>query len=190
MRTLRKAYQVLNKNSAQPIKELKSKEKGGRKVPVILTAEMQKHLSTVLQIRDELGIKSPLIFIKPQSSCPVRGSDCLRKLSKACRAKCPETLTSTKLRKHLATMTQNLGLSETNLLMYVLAKCMGHDIRIHRQFYRLPENTVELAKVTKIMHLINTGNMSKYKGKDFDDIEFSQTGNNFYSYLHVESLLL
>lgn len=167
---------------------MKSKEKGGRKVPVILTAEMQKHLSTVLQIRDELGIKSPLIFIKPQSSCPVRGSDCLRKLSKACRAKCPETLTSTKLRKHLATMTQNLGLSETNL--DVLAKFMGHDIRIHRQFYRLPENTVELAKVTKIMHLINTGNMSKYKGKDFDDIEFSQTGNNFYSYLHVESLLL
>lgn len=85
-------------------------------------------------------------------------------------------------------MTQILGLSETNL--DVLAKFMGHDIRIHRQFYRLPENTVDLAKVTKIMHLINTGNMSKYKGKDFDDIEFSQIGNNFYSYLHVESLLL
>lgn len=169
-------------------KRIEIKGKRGRKVPVILTDEMQKHLSTVLQIRDELGIKSPLIFIKPQSSCPVRGSDCLRKLSKACRAKCPETLTSTKLRKHLATMTQILGLSETNL--DVLAKFMGHDIRIHRQFYRLPENTVELAKVTKIMHLINTGNMSKYKGKDFDDIEFSQTGNNFYSYLHVESLLL
>lgn len=155
---------------------------------MILTDEMQKHISTVLQIRDELGIKSPLIFIKPQSSCPVRGSDCLRKFSKACGAKCPETLTSTKLRKHLATMTQILGLSETNL--DVLAKFIGHDIRIHRQFYRLPENTVELAKVTKIMHLINTGNMSKYKGKDFDDIEFSQTANNFFSYLHVESLLL
>uniref|UniRef100_K1PTK9 Uncharacterized protein n=1 Tax=Magallana gigas TaxID=29159 RepID=K1PTK9_MAGGI len=154
-------------------KRIEIKGKRGRKVPVFLTDEMQKHHSTVLQIRDELGIKSPLIFIKPQSSCPVRGSDCLRKFSKACGAKCPETLTSTKLRKHLATMTQILGLSETNL--DVLAKFMGHDIRIHRQFYRLPANTVELAKVTKIMHLINTGNMSKYKGKDFDDIEFSQT---------------
>lgn len=93
-----------------------------------------------------------------------------------------------KVKKALSNNVQILGLSESNL--DVLAKFMGHDIRIHRQFYRLPENTVDLAKVTKIMHLINTGNMSKYKGKDFDDIEFSQTGNNFYSYLHVESLLL
>lgn len=142
---------------------MKSKEKGGRKVPVILTDEMQKHLSTVLQIRDELGIKSPLIFIKPQSSCPVRGSDCLRKLSKACRAKCPETLTSTKLRKHLATMTQLLGFSETNL--DVLAKFMGHDIRIHRQFYRLPENTVKLAKVTKKCTLLTLGICPNTKAK-------------------------
>lgn len=29
------------------------------------------------------------------------------------------------------------------------------------------------------MYFINIGNMFKYKGKDFDDIEFSQIGNNF-----------
>ena len=71
-------------------------------------------------------------------------------------------------------MTQILGLSEGN--QDIIAKFMGHDIRVHRNFYRLPENTVELAKVAKIMYLINTGRISEFKGKDFDDIEFNHTG--------------
>jgi len=49
---------------------------------------------------------------------------------------------------------------------------MGHDIRVHRTFYRLPENVLQAAKVTKLLHAINTGTIAKYKGKDFDDIEF------------------
>lgn len=60
-------------------------------------------------------------------------------------------------------MTQILGLSETNL--DVLAKFMGHDIRIHRQFYRLPEYTVELAKVTKIMPTLTLGICPNTKAK-------------------------
>lgn len=55
----------------------------------------------------------------------------------------------------------------------VLVKFMGYDIRIYCWFYWLLENIVEFVKVIKIMYFINIGNMFKYKGKDFDDIEFS-----------------
>lgn len=38
-------------------------------------------------------------------------------------------------------MTHVLGLSETN--QDLLAQFMGHDIRIHRKFYRLPDNMLD-----------------------------------------------
>lgn len=31
-----------------------------------------------------------------------------------------------------------------------LAKNMGHDIRVHQEYYRLHDSTLELAKVSKI----------------------------------------
>jgi hypothetical protein len=149
---------------------IEMKGKRGKKVAVLLIKSVQENINRILNMHSILGINSIYIFMKPKTSYPVRGADCLRKYAKACGAKFPEALTST----HLATMTQILGLSEGN--QDIIAKFMGHDIRIHRDFYRLPENTVEMAKVAKIMYLINTGRIHKYKGKDFDEIEFNHTG--------------
>uniref|UniRef100_A0A8W8IQ16 Uncharacterized protein n=1 Tax=Magallana gigas TaxID=29159 RepID=A0A8W8IQ16_MAGGI len=146
------------------------KGKRGSKVPILLTSTLKDLVTILLKARKALKIDSEFIFIKPRNSKPIRGSDCLRKCSVNCGAKCPKLLTSTKLRKHLATMCQVLELSESN--QDILAKFMGHDIRIHREFYRLPDSTLELAKVAKVLHLINTGEIAKYKNKDFDEIEF------------------
>jgi len=63
-----------------------------------------------------------------------------------------------------------LNLSETN--KDTLASFMGHNIRVHRIFYGLPENVMQAANVTKLLHAINNGTIAKYKGNDFDDIEF------------------
>lgn len=146
------------------------KGKRGSKVPILLTSTLKDIVTILLKARKALKIDSEFIFIKPRNSKPIRGSDCLRKFSVNCGAKCPKLLTSTKLRKHLATMCQVLELSESN--QDILAKFMGHDIRVHREFYRLPDSTLELAKVAKVLHLINTGEIAKYKNKDFDEIEF------------------
>lgn len=153
------------------------KGKRGSKVPILLTSTLKDIVTILLKARKALKIDSEFIFIKPRNSKPIRGSDCLRKFSVNCGAKCPKLLTSTKLRKHLATMCQVLELSESN--QDILAKFMGHDIRVHREFYRLPDSTLELAKVAKVLHLINTGEIAKYKNKDFDEIEFDNAGNNF-----------
>ena len=32
-----------------------------------------------------------------------------------------------------------------------LARHLGHDIRVHRDFYRLNESTIEIAKVSKLL---------------------------------------
>ncbi|CAM4574316.1 unnamed protein product [Leuciscus chuanchicus] len=75
------------------------------------------------------------------------GSDCIREFAGACSAKNPQTLTSTKLRKQI-----------------------GHDIRIHRQFYRLPEGTLQLAKMSRILLALEKRRLADFKGKNLDEI--------------------
>ncbi|KAJ8316600.1 hypothetical protein KUTeg_005847 [Tegillarca granosa] len=41
--------------------------------------------------------------------------------------------------------------------------------RVHRQFYRLPENA---SQVAKILHSLDYGMIASFKGKDFNEIEF------------------
>ncbi|XP_060596084.1 neprilysin-like, partial [Ruditapes philippinarum] len=73
---------------------------------------------------------------------PIRATDALRKFGHECGAKHPELLTSTLFRKHIAVMAQMLNLKENEL--DVLAGFLGHDVRIHREFYRLPEDTTQV----------------------------------------------
>ncbi|KAG1937384.1 hypothetical protein F2P79_018232 [Pimephales promelas] len=97
-----------------------------------------------------------------------RGSDCLRGFAKCCGAKCPKSLTSTRLRKHAATLSTVLNMTDTE--MDQLANFLGHDIRIHREFYRLPEKTLQLAKISKVLMALEQGRLAEFHGKNLDEI--------------------
>jgi integrase len=151
------------------------KGKRGRKVAVLLTDNMKENIKLLIAKRQEANVKKDLLFSKPgESMFPYRGSDCMRKFAKEAEVKYPEAFTSTKLRKQLATLCQVLNLSETS--QDILATFQGHDIRVHREFYRLPEDTLQLAKVSKLLHCINNGTIGRYKGKDFDEIHLMEKG--------------
>jgi hypothetical protein len=161
---------------------IETKGKKGRKVPILLTADMKDTLEHLLKYRKAAGVNSEFLFTKPgkkikpgsksksENKRPVRGCDCLRASSMSAGLKSPELMTSTKLRQQLGTHCQILGLSENS--QDILATFMGHDIRVHRQFYRLPENIIQIAKVSKVLHAINSGNLHDMKGRDFDSISF------------------
>ena len=113
------------------------------------------------------GVQSDFLFARPGvAAMPYRGHDCLRRYAKECGANRPELMTSKNLRKQLATVCQVLGLSENS--QGILANFLGQDTRIHRSFYRLPDNLLEAAKVTKVLHAVNEGEIAKWKDKDFD----------------------
>lgn len=159
------------KNLCKSHLRVEIKGKRGRKVPVLFTNEMKKNIDVLCASREKANVKQPYLFSKPgDSKFPYRGSDCLRILAKKSGIENPSALTSTRLRKQLATMAQILNLSETS--QDILATFQGHDILVHRQFYRLPENASQVAKVTKILHSLNNGMIASFKGKDFDEIEF------------------
>lgn len=156
--------------------------KKGRKVPVLLTNAMQKNLNMLVTLRSQQNIPDDFMFARPGNArFPFRGVDCLRNIVNQAGLKFPEIITSTSLRKQLATMAQVLNLNDTS--QDLLAAFEGHDIRIHREFYRLPEETMQVAKVSRLLHCLNNGTIGKYSGCNFDEIEFEIDGelNAYFS---------
>lgn len=47
---------------------------------------------------------------------------------------------------------------------------MGHAIRVHRQFYQLPEGTLQLVKISKILMAMEQGRLADFQGKSLEDI--------------------
>ncbi|KAJ8313142.1 hypothetical protein KUTeg_009308 [Tegillarca granosa] len=80
----------------------------------------------------------------------------------------PKLITSCRLRKYMATVTQVLDLQDGELEW--LAKHLGHDMNTHKNFYRQNEATVEIAKVSKLLLAAESGQISKYKGKNLQEI--------------------
>ena len=82
------------------------------------------------------------------SNC-LRGWDSLKLTVTEVELKRPELITSTRLRKYAATVSQILDLTKSELNW--LAKHLGHDISVHREFYQLQHSTLELANVSRML---------------------------------------
>ena len=67
-----------------------------------------------------------------------------------------------------------INLEEKELEM--LAGYLGHDISVHREFYRLPEDTLQLAKCGKLLMLMDQGNFAENSGKRLDEIDVNLQG--------------
>ena len=85
--------------------------------------------------------ENPYIYVTSTSADDpaLRGSDCVRELARQAGA---ENITATSCRKQMATMLQLLHLNETE--MDAVARFLEHDIRAHREFYSLPERTINI----------------------------------------------
>ncbi|MED6291778.1 hypothetical protein CHARACLAT_027188 [Characodon lateralis] len=112
--------------------------------------------------------ENPYMFRRPQTLNHFRGSDIIREMAQSCGAKHPGALSSTKLRKHVASMSKVLNLKNSE--MDNPADFLGHDIRVHRQYYRLPEGTTQLAKISKVLLALERGQLSNFKGRNLDEI--------------------
>ena len=84
----------------------------------------------------------------------------------------PEAVTSTRLRKYVATVSQILDLQEKEL--HWLAHHLGHDIGVHSEYYRLHESTIKLAKVGKILTTVDEGKTTQWAGKSLDEIDLNK----------------
>lgn len=80
-------------------------------------------------------------------------------------------------------MSQVLNLHENEADQ--LADFLGHDIRVHRQYYRLLQGTLQLAKMSKMLLAVEKGTLSQYKGQILDDIAIDPEGMDTCVYISV-----
>ena len=145
-------------------------------VPVLITDAQKSaiHLLSNAELRSMAGIaeNNPYVFAASMGSMGhIRGNDCLRLFAKECGALNPLQLKSTLLRKHVASLSQIINLKDHE--MDQLAGFMGHDIRTHREHYRLPLDVVQTAKVSRVLLAVEKGCISNYSGKTLDEIDIS-----------------
>ena len=147
--------------------------KRGRQVPVLLTKIDIEAISALIKWRSKAGITQDNVFVYAaptrNSKHFLRGNEVMRKvLSKIDNLQNPERIRSTELRKYCATVTQISDLSENELRW--LADHMGHNLDVHRDFYRLKDSTIELTKVARVLCAIDEGNAANFSGKSLSDI--------------------
>ncbi|XP_023310218.1 uncharacterized protein LOC111691497 [Anoplophora glabripennis] len=141
--------------------------KRGRGVPILLSKNMKKYFDLLVEVRDNYINGNDYIFHTNGRNC-IDGTKILYKYAKKCGVQYPEYINATRLRKHLATITQLLQFSEKDLEQ--LAKFMGHTLNIHCNTYRLSDNLYQTAKVSKLLLLASEGGIEQYKGMNLDDI--------------------
>ncbi|KAL3870155.1 hypothetical protein ACJMK2_038238, partial [Sinanodonta woodiana] len=88
--------------------------------------------------------------------------------SKASGCQQPELITSSRLRKYIATVAQVIDLSDHELQW--LSSHLAHDLKTYKQYYRQQDSTLELTKVSKLLLAAEAGKLGEYTGKKLDDI--------------------
>nr|CAI5829088.1 unnamed protein product [Callosobruchus analis] len=156
----------------QNYRRLISVGKGSRPVTILIPKSLQKYFSLLYNLRQNTTWFSPnnvYFFTYPKSLKWIDGCSVIRKYAKMCDTKHPELLTSCRLRKHIATVSQLLSLKGNEIDQ--LAKFMGHTTKTHEQFYKLPQDIYQVAKVSKILQVLERGNITMFKNKTLDEIE-------------------
>ena len=146
--------------------------KQGRKVPILLTPDTINAVNCLIATRETVGVNKGNLYVfaapSRNSLSYLRGCDCLSSVVSQCELKNPGVIRSTKLRKYAATVSQVLDLDSNELEW--LASHMGHDVNVHKHFNRLQDQTLELAKVSKLLLAIDEGKAGNLMGKKLDEI--------------------
>lgn len=164
----------MERQLTKQLKRIVIRGKRGRGIPILFTPTLQKTIIFLLKTRevvDFIDKNNPYLFAQPHSLNCIRGSDAIRKLSVDSGAKNPENLTSTKLRKKVATIAQILNLSDGDLEQ--LSTFLGHSKDVHKQFYRLSESAFQVAKVSKLLLMLENGRGQEFRGKNLDEININ-----------------
>ncbi|XP_056310878.1 uncharacterized protein LOC130222319 [Danio aesculapii] len=167
----------LEKELSKMLTRIEIRGKRGRKVPVFLTDRMMESINLLVERREEAGVpaENPYLFARPGVFTNIRGCDCLRKYAEQSKIENPGLLRSTKLRKQVATLCQLLDLTEQELEQ--VAKFMGHDIRVHCDFYRQTDKTFQIAKISKLLFAMEEGTET-LRGKNLDTLHPSIGGES------------
>ena len=156
-----------------------------------MTKEFVNAIEILISTRSAVGVsaENKFVFAAPTrgSKKYLRGPDCLSRIVNNLELENSAAIKITKLRKYVATVSQVIDLSESELEW--LARHMGHDLSVHREYYRLHDSTLELSKVSRLLLAIDEGNVAKFQGKTLSEITVDGKYILFILLFYAEKLL-
>lgn len=112
--------------------------KGTRLVPILFSKKLQKFIDLMLEICQLIHLipdTNPYLFANINSKDKwMSGSNILRTISKKFGVKHSDLLTSTRIRKHVATTLQIMHLEDDE--MEQIASFIGHTKKTYTKFYK------------------------------------------------------
>lgn len=140
-------------------------------IHILVHKQVDKCLSIFLAKREEAGVDKKNNFVfSTKSGKNISAASALELFSRQCRAERPTALRSTLLRKSLATFTQLLSMSQTEMTNF--ATLMGHNYSIHHDFYKIPCELTQITQLNKVLLYANSNKAHEIKGKTLSDINF------------------
>ena len=154
---------------AQRLKLTYSKRKRKKCVPTLFTDEVNKGPNILVKNRSVVRVSNDNIYlfpcIKRNSKNHIRGWEVVHDIGSKASLKKSNLITSTKIRKHMATVLQLLDMNNAELDW--VTEHLGHTQDVHREWYRQEASTIELTKVDKL--LMAKDNNVNFKNKKITD---------------------
>ena len=113
--------------------------KRGGGIPILFFSDTEKDIVLLMEHRTNyVNNYNTYLFAccNGTAAIALRVFDALRTICSQIPLQCPEVIKTTKLRKHVAIMFQLVNLKDN--ILDLLARFMGHDIRIYREYCSLP----------------------------------------------------
>ena len=149
----------MEKLLAERLKIIYSKGKKKKRVPTLFTTELNKAISYLVKHRNDVGVLKTNIYLFPcvtrNSKNHIRGWEVVHDIALKAKLEKPNLITSSKIRKHMATVLQLLDMNNAELEWVTEHRCTQ-------------ASTVELTKVAKL--LIAKDNNVSFKNKKIRDI--------------------
>ncbi|KAK5650136.1 hypothetical protein RI129_001165 [Pyrocoelia pectoralis] len=191
------------KKLTQNYRRILNSGKGSRAVVILIPKEIDKIINVLLKYRNQyiLDKQNEYLFAMPDSRIKWgKGDVAIRNLCKKIDLQNPNAISSNKLRKQIATVTQILNLKPEESKQF--SNFMGHTQKTHDEFYELPVDIYQTAKVSKLLLMMEKGTIPlEYKGKSLEEInlnfnveeveedELDKNCNGWLSYRHFNQLL-
>lgn len=163
------AEQILMKT----FKRIVIRRKRGRGVPVLFAPDGQKHIEILLSAREELfsSTGNPYLCGIPGCKTTLISYKVLQKHATLSGMKNLTSTTATRLRKHLATITQLFHMSPNDIEQ--LTTFMDRTESVPT-VYRLPDDVYQTAGLSKLLTAMSDGTPGKHKGKTLEEMNFDE----------------
>jgi hypothetical protein len=148
-----------------------------RATPVLFSPDVQQNIDLLLKLRNSfISEQNMYLFANHRTkNQPIVGYKTLAKYCERAHLENPLAITSRRLRKHLATISQLLSMNDQDIEQ--LSTFMGHTSGVHKMEYRLPDNVFQTAKVAKMLLMMEGGTTKEFAGKTLNEIEVNLEEN-------------